>query len=91
MVLRTQKKLLELETVQFWNFRIKLLIRKINDQKKRFCGIPEGPKSPNDVFYIINLDLIKDSNQKKSMIDCVLKGAEEDNENTAGIYFLNYL
>jgi hypothetical protein len=40
---------------------------------------------------VVNLDLIRDSNQKQNMIDRVLKGAEDMIGDTVGIYFLNYL
>lgn len=65
--------------------------KKIPPQKEEFCGLPGGPKTPDNVLHVVNLDLIKDSNQKQNMIDRVLKGAEEKSENTVGIYFLNYL
>jgi len=65
--------------------------KKIPPQKEEFCGLPGGPKSPDNVLHMVNLDLIRDSNQKQNMIDRVLKGAEDNNGNTVGIYFLNYL
>jgi len=65
--------------------------KKISPQKEEFCGLPGGPKSPENVLHVVNLDLIRDSNQKQNMIDSVLKGAEDNSDNTAGIYFLNYL
>jgi hypothetical protein len=40
---------------------------------------------------VVNLDLIRNSNQKQNMMDSVLKGAEDKGVDTAGIYFLNYL
>lgn len=64
---------------------------KIPPQKEKFCGLPGGPKSPDNVLHVVNLDLIRDSNQKQNMIDSVLKGAKKKSHNTAGIYFLNYL
>lgn len=65
--------------------------KKIPPQKEKFCGLPGGPKSPENVLHVVNLDLIRDSNQKQNMIDSVLKGAEDKSDNKAGIYFLNYL
>ena len=65
--------------------------KKIPPQKEEFCGLPGGPKSPDNVLHVVNLDLIRDSNQKQNMIDRVLKGAEDKSDNTVGIYFLNYL
>jgi hypothetical protein len=65
--------------------------KKIPPQKEEFCGLPGGPKSPDNVLHVVNLGLIRDSNQKQNMIDRVLKGAEEKSDNTVGIYFLNYL
>jgi len=65
--------------------------KKIPPQKEEFCGLPGGPKSPENVLHVVNLDLIRDSNQKQNMIDSVLKGAEDKSDNTVGIYFLNYL
>lgn len=65
--------------------------KKIPSQKETFCGLPGGPKTPDNVLHVVNLDLIKDSNRKPNMIDGVLKGAEEESANTVGIYFLNYL
>jgi len=64
--------------------------KKIPPQKEEFCGLPGGPKIPDNVLHVVNLDLIRDSNQKQNMIDRVLKGAEEKSDNTVGIYFLNY-
>ena len=65
--------------------------KKIPPQKEEFCGLPGGPKSPDNVLHVVNLDLIRDSNQKQNMIDRVLKGVENNSGNTVGIYFLNYL
>lgn len=65
--------------------------KKIPSQKEEFCGLPGGPKSPDNVLHVVNLDLIRDSNQKQNMIDRVLKGAEDKSGNTGDIYFLNYL
>ena len=65
--------------------------KKIPPQKKEFCGLPSGPKSPENVLHVVNLDLIRDSNQKQNMFDSVLKGAEDEGSDTSGIYFLNYL
>ena len=65
--------------------------QKIPPQKEKFCGLPGGPKNPNNVLHVVNLGLIRDSNQKQNMIDRVLKGAEENSDITVGIYFLNYL
>jgi hypothetical protein len=65
--------------------------KKITPQKEQFCGLLDGPKSPENVLHVVNLDLIRDSNQKQNMIDSVLKGAEDKGDNTVGIYFLNYL
>ena len=65
--------------------------KKIPPQKEEFCGLLGGPKSPDNVLHAVNLDLIRDFNQKQNMIDRVLKGAEDNSGNTVGIYFLNYL
>ena len=65
--------------------------KKITTQKEEFCGLPHGPKSSENVLHVVNLDLIRDSNQKQNMIDSVLKGAGDKSDNTVGIYFLNYL
>ena len=65
--------------------------KKIPPQKEEFCGLPGGPKSPENLLHVVNLDLIRDSNQKQNMIDSVLKVAEDKSSDTAGIYFLNYL
>ena len=65
--------------------------KKIPPRKEEFCGLPSGPKTPDNVLHVVNLDLIRDSNQKQNMIDRVLKEAEEKSDNTVGIYFLNYL
>lgn len=65
--------------------------KKIPTQKEEFCGLTGGPKSPENVLHVVNLDLIRNSNQKQNMIDIVLKAAEDKSGDTAGIYFLNYL
>lgn len=65
--------------------------KKIPPQKEQFCDLPNGPKSPENVLHVVNLDLIRDSQQKQNMIDSVLKGAEDKSNKTVGIYFLNYL
>jgi len=65
--------------------------KKIPIQKEQFCGLTDGPKSPENVLHVVNLDLIRNSNQKQNMMDSVLKGAEDKGVDIAGIYFLNYL
>ena len=64
---------------------------KIPDQKEEFCGLPRGPETPENVLHVVNLDLIRDSNQKQRMINSVLNGAEDKGSDAAGIQFLNYL
>lgn len=65
--------------------------KKIPSQKEEFCSLPVGPKSSDNKLHVVNLNLIRDSNQKQNMLDRVLKGAEEKIDNIVGIYFLNYL
>jgi len=64
--------------------------KKIPAQKKEFCGLPDGPETPKNVLHVVNLDLIRDSNQKSVMITGVLNGAEDKGNDGAGINFLNY-
>lgn len=64
---------------------------KIPGQKTEFCGIEGGPESPNNVLHVVNLDLIRDSDQKQAMMDKVLKGVEDLGCSIDGVYFLNYL
>jgi hypothetical protein len=45
--------------------------KKIPPPKKDFCGLPGGPKSPENVFHVVHLDGIRDSNRKQNMIDSV--------------------
>ena len=63
---------------------------KILDQKKRYCSIADGPKSPENVLHVINLDLVNDPIKKQAIIEGVLNGAERNSNTTTGIYFLNY-
>lgn len=74
-----------LETVAY------IIGKKIARQKEEFCGLPVGPKSSDNLSHVVNLGLIRNSNQKQNIIDRVLKEAEEKSDNTVGIYFLNYL
>ena len=65
--------------------------KKISPQKEKFCGLLGGPKSPENILHVGNLDLLIDSNQKQNMINSVLKRADDKSDNNVGIYFLNYL
>ena len=49
--------------------------REIPREKERFCNEPTGPKSADNVLHVVNLGFIQDSNQKKSIIVTLLKGA----------------
>lgn len=65
--------------------------KKIPRQKKGFCNAPSGPKSPDNVLHVVNLDLIRDSDMKQKMMKLVLKGAKDTGSSTVGIKFLNHL
>ena len=65
--------------------------KKTTAQKEEFCGLPGGPETPENVLHMVNLDLIRDSNQKQNIINSVLNGAEDKGSDAASIYFLNYL
>ena len=49
----------------------------IPSQKERFIGLPQGPKSANEVLHLVNLDKIRNSLEKPSLVSAVLNGAED--------------
>ena len=49
----------------------------IPSQKERFIGIPQGPKSANEVLHLVNFDKIRNSLEKPSLLSAVLNGAED--------------
>jgi len=49
----------------------------IPSQKERFTGIPQGPKSANEVLHLVNFDKIRNSLEKPSLVSAVLNGAED--------------
>ena len=49
----------------------------IPSQKERFIGIPQGPKSANEVLHLVNFDKIRNSLEKPSLVSAVLNGAED--------------
>ena len=50
--------------------------KKIPPQKERFCGLENGPLKPENVLHIVNLELIQDPQEKASILNAVLEGAE---------------
>ena len=58
------------------------------DQKERFVGFPQGPKSLNDVLHLFNFDNIRDPLEKPALVEAVINGAE-DAGCTEGIAFMN--
>lgn len=61
----------------------------LTKQKKAHLGLPQGPKSANEVLHVVNFGQIRNSLEKLSLINAVLTGAEDagcrDN-----IRFINY-
>jgi hypothetical protein len=49
----------------------------IPSQKERFIGLPQGPKSANEVLHLVNFDKIRNSLEKPSLVSAVLNGAED--------------
>ena len=59
------------------------------DQKERFIGLDEGPKSIDDVLHLYNFKNIRNNAEKPFLVQAVLNGAEQAGY-TDGIRFLNY-
>ena len=51
--------------------------QEIPSQKERFIGLPQGPKSANEVLHLVNFDKIRNSLEKPSLVSAVLNGAED--------------
>jgi len=49
----------------------------IRSQKERFIGLPQGPKSANEVLHLVNFDKIRNSLEKLSLVSVVLNEAED--------------
>jgi len=49
----------------------------IPSQKERFVGLPQGPKSANEVLQVVNFDKIRNDFEKLSLVSAVLNGAED--------------
>ena len=65
--------------------------KKSVQQKNRFIGVEQGPKSPADVLHVFNFENIRNSDEKLSLVEAVLNGAEQEGwTDTDGMYFLNY-
>ena len=54
--------------------------KKIPRQKERFIGIPQGPKSANEVLHLVNFSNIRNSLEKPSLVSAVLNGAKDARE-----------
>jgi hypothetical protein len=61
----------------------------IPSQKERFIGLPQGPKSANEVLHLVNFDKIRNSLEKPSLVSAVLNGAE-DSGCGDNIAFINF-
>lgn len=59
------------------------------DQKQRFIGLEQGPKSSDEVLHVYNFNKIIDRKEVPGLVQAVLDGAEEAG-NTKGIMFINY-
>ena len=51
--------------------------QEIPSQKERFIGLPQGPKSANEVLHLVNFDKIRNSLEKPFLVSAVLNGAED--------------
>ena len=51
--------------------------QEIPNQKERFIGLPQGPKSANEVLHLVNFAKIRNSLEKASLVSAVLNGAED--------------
>jgi hypothetical protein len=49
----------------------------IPNQKERFIGLLQGPKSANEVLHLVNFGNIRNSLEKPSLVSAVLNGAED--------------
>lgn len=57
------------------------MIKQILFQKEFVCALPSDLKSFDNVLHVVNLNLIKDSNQKQNIIDKMLKKVEDKGNN----------
>jgi hypothetical protein len=63
--------------------------QSIPSQKERFVGLPQGPKSANDILHLVNFDKIRNSLEKPYLVGAVLNGAE-DSGCRDNIAFINF-
>ena len=49
----------------------------IPSQKKRFIGLPQGPKSANEVLHLVNFNKIRNSLEKPFLVSAILNRAEQ--------------
>jgi len=63
--------------------------KKIPEQKERFIGRPQGPKSASEVLHVVNFDQIRNPLEKPYLVSAVLNGAK-DAGCADNIEFINY-
>lgn len=59
------------------------------EQKERFVGFDQGPKSKQDVLHLYNFKNIRNPDEKPFLVQVVLNGAENAGDQE-GIAFLNH-
>ena len=80
-ILRKQNRNLDIKTMAYD------MGERIVDQKEKFCGLEQGPKSSENVLYIVDLAYIP-SHEKEIVKKYCLKEAK-DAGSSDGIQFLN--
>ncbi len=80
-ILRKQNRNVDIKTMAYD------MGERIVDQKEKFCGLEQGPKSSENVLHIVDLSYVP-SHEKEIVKKYCLKGAE-DAGSSDGIQFLN--
>ena len=80
-ILRKQNRNLDIKTMAYD------MGERIVDQKEKFCGLEQGPKSSENVLHIVDLAYVP-SHEKEIVKEYCLKEAE-DAGSSEGIQFLN--
>jgi len=64
--------------------------QKLPKQKKFFVGEPNGPKTPNEVLHLVDVDQLNNIEKKQDLVNGVLEGLKDSGESAGDVKFLNY-
>lgn len=67
-----------------------VFLQNFQKKKKIFVGELDGPKAPDEVLHLVNVNQLNTIEKKQDLVNGVLEGLKDRGESAKDVKFLNY-